>query len=81
MVALKRASRRPPLIAKDHRRDPADVLQFMQLPEVENERRRNAEVDEVRKAVEFRTEPGLSLDHAGHTAIDAVEHRGEHDRR
>ena len=52
----------------------------MQLPEVQDQTGRDAEIDEVGEAVEFGAEFRLALDHARDTAIETVEHGGEHDR-
>ena len=64
-----------------HRGDPADIAEFVQAPEIEDQPRRAAEVDEVGEAVELGAEPRLALDQARDAAVDAVERRGEHDRR
>ena len=81
MVALKRASRSPPLIAKTIAAIQPPLFKFMQLPEVQDQARRDAEIDEVREAVEFGPEFRLALDHARDAAVEAVEHGREHDRR
>ena len=53
----------------------------MQPPEIEDQRRRDAEIDEIREAVELGAEARGALEHAGDAPVDAVEHGGEHDRR
>ena len=63
------------------RRDPADVVEVVQAPEIEDQRRRHAEIDEVGEAVELGAEPRRALEQARDAAVDAIEHRGEHDRR
>ena len=51
----------------------------MQLPEIQHQAGRDAEIDEIRKAVEFGAEFRLALDHARDAAVDPVEHGREHD--
>ena len=81
MVALKRASRRPPLIANTIAAIQPPLFEFVQLPEIQDQSGRDAEIDEVGEAVEFGAEFRLALDHARDAAVDAIEHGGEHDRR
>ncbi len=81
MVALKRASRKPAADREDHRGDPADVASSScSCQKYRMSAGRDAEIDEIREAVEFGAEPGLALDHPRDAAIDAIEHRREHDR-
>ena len=79
-ITLKRASRRPGADRKHHARrsSPAD-FRIVQSPEIQDQRRRNAEIDEVREAVEFGAEPRRALEHARDAAVDAVEQRREDD--
>src|SRR5262249_8002410 len=56
-------------------------FQLVQAPEVEDHRRRDAEIDEVGEAVELGAEPRRALEQPCDASVDAVEHRGEHDRR
>ena len=53
--------------------------QFMQAPEVEDQRRGDAEIHEIAQAIELGAEPRRALEHAGDAPIDAVEQRGEDD--
>ena len=65
---------------KHQRRDPARRFQFLQAPEIEDQRRRHAEIDEVGEAVELGAEARGALEHARDAAVDAVEQRRHHDR-
>ena len=51
----------------------------MQAPEIQDQRRRHAEVDEVGEAVELGAEARRALEHPGDAAVYAVEERGEDD--
>ncbi len=51
----------------------------MQSPEVQHQRRRHAEIDEIGKAVELGAETRRALEHAGNPAVDAVEQGGKYD--
>ncbi len=62
-----------------HRGDPAEIAERVQAPEIEDEARRDAEIEEVREAVEFRAEAGRTLDHAGNAPVHRIEHGGEND--
>ena len=81
MVALKRASRRPPLIAKTIAAIQPPLFSSCNCQKYRISAGRDAEIDEVREAVEFRAEFRLALDHARDAAIDAIEHGREHDGR
>src|SRR5262249_4991368 len=59
--------------------DPTEIAELAQSPEVEHQRRRDAEVDEVGEAVELGTKTRGALEHARDAAIDTVEQRGEND--
>ena len=56
-------------------------MQLIQLPEIQDQSRRDAEIDKIREAVEFCPEFRLTLDHARDTTVYAIEHRGEYDGR
>ena len=45
----------------------------MQIPEINDERRGNSEIDEIGKTIELGSEARSSLKQAGDTAIDAIE--------
>ncbi len=64
-----------------HSGDPAGRFQLMQAPEIEDQRRGNAEIHEVGEAVELGAEARGSLQQPRQTAVDAIENGGEHDRR
>ncbi len=53
----------------------------MQAPEVQDERRRHPEINEVGKAVELGAETRGALEHPRDPAVDAVKQRCKHDRR
>ena len=63
-----------------HGGDPADVAELVQPPEIEDQRRRDAEIEEIGEAVELGAEARRALEHARDAPVDAVEQRGEHDR-
>ena len=79
IMTLKRASRRQTQIANTMAAIQPAGFQIVQAPEIEDQRRRDAEIDEVRETVEFGTEAGRSLEEARQTAVDAIEDRREHD--
>ena len=64
-----------------HRGDPAGGFEVVQSPEIEDQRRRDAEIDEVGKAVELGAEARGALEEPRQPAVDAVEDCGEHDGR
>ena len=66
---------------KHHGGDPAAGFQIVQAPEIKDQRRRDAEIDEIGKAVEFGAEARRSLQQPRQAAVDAVEDRGENDGR
>ncbi|MET3310334.1 hypothetical protein ABIF41_002175 [Bradyrhizobium japonicum] len=78
-MALKRARRQAAGDREHHRGDPAGIAELVQLPEIQHQPGRDAEIDEVGEAVELRPELGLALDHARDAAVDAVQRGGEHD--
>ena len=80
IITLKRASRSAAADREHHARDPADVAEVVQAPEIQDQARRAAKVDEIGKAVELGAEARLALDHARDPAVDAVEEGGEHDQ-
>src|SRR4051794_24884739 len=47
---------------------------------IKDQPRRDAEIHEVREAVELGAETRRALDHARDTAVDRIQYRGEHDR-
>ena len=51
----------------------------MQAPEIEDQRRRDAEIDEVGQAVELGAEARGAFEEARQAAVDAVEDRREND--
>src|SRR5208282_1966288 len=59
----------------------AGRLQIVQAPEVEDQRRRDAEIDEVGQAVQLGAEARGSLQEPRQTAVDAVEDGGEYNCR
>ena len=81
MVALKRASRRPPEIANTIAAIQPPLFSSCSCQKYRIKPGRDAEIDEVGEAVELGAEFRLALDHARDAAVDAVEHGGEHDRR
>ena len=81
IMTLKRASRSAAADREHHGGDPADVAVFVQAPQIEDQRGRAAEIDEIRQTVEFGAEARLALDQARDPAVDAVEGGGEHDCR
>ena len=80
IITLKRASRSAAQIANTSAAIQPTDLQFVQAPEIEDQRRRHAEIDEVGQAVELGAEARGALEHARDAAVDAVEHGGEDDR-
>ena len=63
-----------------HRGDPARRFQIVQAPEIEDQRRRDAEIDEVGQAVELGAEARGAFEEPRQAAVDAVEKGGEDDR-
>ena len=61
-----------PADRKDHCRDPAHILEVVQLPEIEDQAGGDTEIDKVGEAVEFSAEFRLALDNAGHTAANTI---------
>ena len=66
---------------KCHGGDPASRFQIVQAPEIKDEPRRHAEIDEIGEAIEFRAEPRCALQQPRQAAVDAVQNRGEDDGR
>ena len=64
---------------EDHHADPAEALQASEPPVEDEERRRDAEVDEIGEAVELGAKAGGRLQEARDAAVDAVEQGREHD--
>jgi hypothetical protein len=62
-----------------HGGDPAGRLELVQIPEIEDQRRRDAEIDEIGETVELGAEPRRALEHARDAPVDAVEHGRKHD--
>ena len=76
-ITLKRASRSAAQIANTIAAiQPAD-LQIVQPPEIEDQRRRHAEIDEIREAVELGAEARGSLQKPRQPAVDGLEDGGE----
>ena len=79
ICTLKRASRSAAQIANTiaaiQPRFPS-----VESPEIQDQSGRDAEIDEIRKAVEFGAEARRALDHARNAPVDRIEHRGKHDR-
>ncbi len=80
-MTLKRASRSAAANGEHHGGDPAGRFQIVQTPEIEDQRRRDAEIDEVGQAVELGAEARGSLEEPRQAAVDTVEDRREHDGR
>ena len=72
---------KPGANGKSHRRDPAGRLQIVQAPEIKDQSRRHAEIDEIGEAVELGAKAGGSLQQPRQPAVDAVKEGGEDDRR
>ena len=58
---------------KDHRRKPAEALHLMQAPEIEEEPRRDAEIDEIGKRIEFGAETGRAAQSPRDASVEPVE--------
>ena len=65
---------------EQERRDPAEVLGRVQVGDVEHERRRDAEVDEVGERIELGAEARGSLQRPRDPSVETVEHGGARDR-
>ncbi len=77
---VKTGQAQPSADRKDHGGDPADIVEIVQLPKIENKGWGHTEIDEVRETVELGAKARLALDHASYAAINAVQYRGEYDR-
>ena len=66
---------------ESHRGDPAGRFQIVQAPEVEDQRRGYAEIDEIRQAVELGAKARGSFQEPRQAAVDAIKNGGEHDSR
>src|SRR5260370_1430633 len=73
-VEVKAVDPQAPATPEPHGGDPPAIVQPMQLPEVQDPTWRDAEIDEIRAAVEFRPEFRLPLDHARDAAVGPIEH-------
>ena len=62
------------------RGDPPEIAKWVQAPVEQDETRRDTEVDEIHKTVEFGAEARRTPDHARDAAIDRIKHGGKHDR-
>ena len=80
ICTLKRASRSAAQIANTIAAIQPRLPSALQSPEIKDQARRDAEIDEVREAVELGAEARRALDHARDAPVDRIEHRGEHDR-
>ena len=60
---------------EDHRRKPAQALHLVQDPDIEHERRRDAEIDEIGKRIELGAEPRRPVERARDASVEPVEHR------
>ena len=80
IITLKRGEPQRGADREHHGGDPAGRFELVQAPEIEDQRRRDAEIDEVGEAVELGAEARRALEHARDAPVDAVEHRREHDR-
>ena len=80
ICTLKRASRSPAQIANTIAAIQPRLPSGLQAPVEQDQAGRDAEVDEIDKAVELGAEARGALDHARDAAVDRIEHRGEHDR-
>ncbi len=65
---------------EQERRDPAEVFGRVQVGDVQHQRRRDAEVDEVGKRIEFGAEPRGSLQSARDSPVEAIKNRRASDR-
>ena len=62
-----------------HGGDPAGRLELMQLPEIQGQRRGDAEIDKIGEAVEFGAKPRGAFEQPRHPAVYAVENGGKYD--
>ena len=60
---------------KKQRGHPAEALDRMEIGDEQNKNRRDAEVDEVGKRIEFRAEPRSALESPRNSAVETVEDR------
>jgi hypothetical protein len=66
---------------KNQRGNPARRFEVMQTPQIQDQRRRDAEVHEIRQTVELSPKSRSAFEHPRDPAIDAVEQGGKNDRR
>ncbi len=64
---------------EDKRGEPAEAFDLMQIPEIENERGRDAEIDEIGKRIEFRPEARGAAQRARQTPVEPIENGGDDD--
>ena len=74
---MKRASLQPAGDGEQQRCDPAERTGAVEQEGVEDERRRDAEIDDVGQRIHLRAELRRRLQHAREAPVDAVEEGGE----
>ncbi len=63
------------------RRDPAEAWQFLEGPQIDNQRRRNTERDRIGQTVQLRPELALRIEQPRRAAINPVEYAGKDHRQ
>jgi hypothetical protein len=79
--ALKRARRSTQQMAKASAANQPRRGTSCKRPQEDDQRRRHAEGNRIRQAVQLGAETRLGLEHAGNPAIDAIEHPGQNHRQ
>lgn len=64
---------------KDHRREPAEAFDLVQAPKIEEERRCNAEIDEIGERIEFGTKTRRPAERPRDAPVEPVEDRSRED--
>ena len=78
-ITLKRASRSAQAMANISAAIQPKLFSGVQVGEIEHERRRDAEIDEIGERIELGAEPRRALERARDPAVEAVEHGGGDD--
>ena len=68
-------------MAKIERRDPAERAQLVERPDIDQDRRGDAEIDEIGERIELGAEARRRLQEARDAPVDAVEGGGDGDQR
>ena len=66
---------------EDEHGEPAEPLDLMQRPQIQQQSRRDAEIDEIGKRVEFGAKARRAFQRARKASIESIEHRRRHHRR